>query len=161
MGDVPGHYFSGDGARIDVDGDIWLLGRVDDVISVAGHRIGAAEVEAALVAHKAVAEAAAVPIPDDIKGEAIYVYVTLKDGFKATESLKEELVGQVRSYVGPIATPRIVYIASGLPKTRSGKIMRRILRKIATGSKKEELGDITTLTDPAIIDELIRDRVNH
>ncbi|MCL2607062.1 MAG: acetate--CoA ligase [Methanomassiliicoccaceae archaeon] len=155
----PGHYLTGDGARVDEDGDYWLLGRVDDVISVAGHRIGAAEVEAALISHPAVAEAAVVPIPDEIKGEAIYTFVTLKDGFEESEDLKKQLIDQVRNIVGPIATPKTVQIANGLPKTRSGKIMRRLLRKIAGGSKKDELGDTTTLIDPGVIDVLIKGRV--
>jgi len=154
----PGHYLTGDGARMDADGDYWLLGRVDDVISVAGHRIGAAEVEAALIAHPAVAEAAVVPIPDEIKGEAIYTFVTLKDGFEESEDLKKQLINQVRNIVGPIATPKTIQIAHGLPKTRSGKIMRRLLRKIAGGSKKDELGDTTTLIDPGVIDVLIKGR---
>ena len=155
----PGHYLTGDGAKVDDDGDFWLLGRVDDVISVAGHRIGATEVESAMISHPAVAEAAAVPVLDDIKGEAIYVYATLKDGFKESDVLKREMVDHVRQSMGAFATPRSIQIASGLPKTRSGKIMRRILRKIAWGCSKEELGDITTLTDPGIIDELIRGRI--
>jgi acetyl-CoA synthetase len=154
----PGHYLTGDGARIDKDGDHWLLGRVDDVISVAGHRIGAAEIEAALVSHRSVAEAAVVPIPDELKGEAIYTFVTLKDGFIESEDLKKELINHVRHMVGPIATPKTIQISNGLPKTRSGKIMRRILRKIAGGGKLEELGDTTTLVDPSVVDSLIRDR---
>ncbi|AIZ56116.1 acetyl-coenzyme A synthetase [Candidatus Methanoplasma termitum] len=155
----PGHYLTGDGARKDNDGDIWLLGRVDDVIGVAGHRIGAAEVEAAMITHPAVAEAAAVPVPDDIKGEAIYVYATLKDGYKDSDALKREMINQVRHSMGPWATPKTIQIVSGLPKTRSGKIMRRICRKIAWGSGREELGDVTTLTDPAVVDEMIKGRI--
>jgi len=154
----PGHYLTGDGARIDDGGDYWLLGRVDDVISVAGHRIGAAEIEAALIAHPAVAEAAVVPIPDEIKGEAIYTFVTLKDGFQESEDLEKQLTNQVRNVVGPIATPKTIQISVGLPKTRSGKIMRRILRKIAGGSKQDELGDTTTLVDPGVIELLIKGR---
>ncbi|MDR0790933.1 MAG: acetate--CoA ligase [Methanomassiliicoccaceae archaeon] len=154
----PGHYLTGDGARIDADGDHWLLGRVDDVISVAGHRIGAAEIEAALIAHAAVAEAAVVPVPDEIKGEAIYTFVTLKDGFTESDDLKKQLVNQVRNVVGPIATPKTIQISHGLPKTRSGKIMRRLLRKIAGGSRQDELGDTTTLLDPTVIDSLIKGR---
>jgi len=155
----PGHYLTGDGAKVDEDGDFWLLGRVDDVISVAGHRIGAAEVESALIAHPAVAEAAAVAVLDDIKGEAIYIYVTLKDGFKESDGLKKQMVDQVRHSMGPFATPKFIQVVSGLPKTRSGKIMRRILRKIAQGCSREDLGDTTTLTDPGIIDELIKGRL--
>jgi acetyl-CoA synthetase len=154
----PGHYLTGDGARIDEDGDHWLLGRVDDVISVAGHRIGAAEIEAALISHPAVAEAAVVPVPDEIKGEAIYTFVTLKDGFTESEDLKKQLVNQVRNVVGPIATPKTIQISHGLPKTRSGKIMRRLLRKIAGGSRQDELGDTTTLLDPTVIESLIKGR---
>ena len=155
----PGHYLTGDGARMDADGDYWLLGRVDDVISVAGHRIGAAEIEAALVSHPAVAEAAVVPIPDEVKGEAIYTFVTLKDGFRESDDLKKQLVNHVRNVVGPIATPKAVQISQGLPKTRSGKIMRRILRKIAGGDRHEDLGDTTTLLDPSVIDALISGRI--
>ncbi|MDR0778262.1 MAG: acetate--CoA ligase [Methanomassiliicoccaceae archaeon] len=155
----PGHYLTGDGARIDADGDHWLLGRVDDVISVAGHRIGAAEIEAALIAHPAVAEAAVVPVPDEIKGEAIYTFVTLKDGFTESEDLKKQLINQVRNVVGPIATPKTIQISQGLPKTRSGKIMRRLLRKIAGGSSQSELGDTTTLLDPSVIESLIKGRL--
>jgi len=154
----PGYYFTGDGARMDKDGDYWLLGRVDDVISVAGHRIGAAEVEAALISHQAVAEAAVVPIPDEIKGEAIYTFVTLKDGFKSSEELIKSLINHVRNEVGAIATPKVIQIADALPKTRSGKIVRRMLRKIAGGSKSEELGDTSTLQDQGVIDALIKGR---
>ena len=155
----PGHYLTGDGAKVDKDGDFWLLGRVDDVISVAGHRIGATEVESALIEHPAVAEAAACAVLDDIKGEAIYIYVTLKDGFNGSDDLKKQMVDQVRRSMGPFATPKTIQIVSGLPKTRSGKIMRRILRKIAQGGSREDLGDTTTLTDPGIIDELIKGRI--
>ena len=155
---VNGYYLTGDGAKIDPDGDHWLLGRVDDVISVAGHRIGAAEIEAALISHRAVAEAAVVPVPDEIKGEAIYTFVTLKNGFVDSDELKKELINQVRNVVGPIATPKTIQISSGLPKTRSGKIMRRILRKIAGGGKYDDLGDTTTLLDPKIVESLIEGR---
>jgi len=158
-GAFPGHYLTGDGAKVDEDGDYWLLGRVDDVISVAGHRIGAAEVESALIAHPAVAEAAAVAVLDDIKGEAIYIYVTLKDGFKESDDLRKQMVDQIRHSMGPFATPKFIQVVSGLPKTRSGKIMRRILRKIAQGFSHEDLGDTTTLTDPAIVVELIKGRI--
>lgn len=153
----PGYYFTGDGARMDKEGDIWILGRVDDVISVAGHRIGAAEVEAALISHPAVSEAAVVPIPDEIKGEAIYTFVTLKDGFEESEDLKKELITRVRNEVGPIATPKIVQITDSLPKTRSGKIVRRILRKIAGGSNCSDV-DTSSLVDPDVIGELVKGR---
>lgn len=155
----PGHYFTGDGGRIDADGDIWITGRVDDVISVAGHRIGAAEVEAAFLTHPAVAEAAVVPIPDDIKGEAIYTFVTLKDGYTESDELRKALINQVRKEVGPHATPKTVQFTTGLPKTRSGKIMRRILRKIAGGGMHEDLGDVSTLAEPSVVDLLIKGRI--
>ncbi len=155
----PGLYFTGDGGRIDEDGDVWILGRVDDVMSVAGHRIGAAEVEAALIGHPSVAEAAVVPIPDEIKGEAIYVFVNLKDGYEPSDELRKEIINQVRKDVGPIATPKIVQFTTGLPKTRSGKIMRRILRKIAGGGMHEDLGDVSTLADPDVVDLLIKGRI--
>lgn len=154
----PGYYFTGDGGRIDKDGDIWILGRVDDVMSVAGHRIGAAEVEAALIGHPAVAEAAVVPVPDEIKGEAIYVFVNLKDGYEGSDQLRKELINKVRHDVGPIATPKTIQFTDGLPKTRSGKIMRRILRKIASGGMHEDLGDTSTLAEPEIVDRLIKGR---
>ena len=154
---VPGKYFTGDGARIDEDGDYWLMGRIDDVINVSGHRLGTAEVESALVSHEAVAEAAVVGYPHDIKGEGIYVYVTLKEGYQPSEELKKILVGHVRSVIGPIATPDKMQFAPGLPKTRSGKIMRRILRKIAHG-EVEELGDTSTLADPTVVQELLEGR---
>jgi acetyl-CoA synthetase len=154
----PGVYFTGDGARVDEDGDYWLMGRVDDVINVSGHRLGTAEVESALVSHEAVAEAAVVGYPHEIKGEGIYVYVTLKDGFKATDDLKKTLVGHVRSVIGPIASPDKLQFAPGLPKTRSGKIMRRILRKIAH-NQLEDLGDTSTLADPTVVDSLVKGRV--
>lgn len=154
----PGKYFTGDGARVDEDGDYWLMGRVDDVINVSGHRLGTAEVESALVSHEAVAEAAVVGYPHDIKGEGIYVYVTLKDGFRAADDLKKMLVGHVRSVIGPIATPDKLQFAPGLPKTRSGKIMRRILRKIAH-NQIEDLGDTSTLADPTVVLSLVKERV--
>ncbi len=153
-----GKYFTGDGARVDEDGDYWLMGRVDDVINVSGHRLGTAEVESALVSHEAVAEAAVVGYPHDIKGEGIYVYVTLKDGFKPSDELKKILSGHVRSVIGPIATPDKLQFAPGLPKTRSGKIMRRILRKIAH-NQIEDLGDTSTLADPTVVDALVKNRV--
>jgi acetyl-CoA synthetase len=151
-------YLTGDGARVDEDGDYWLMGRIDDVINISGHRLGTAEVESALVSHEAVAEAAVVGFPHEIKGEGIYVYVTLKDGFKATDELKKILVGHVRTVIGPIATPDKLQFAPGLPKTRSGKIMRRILRKIAWG-QVEELGDTSTLADPTVVDNLVKERL--
>ena len=140
-------YFTGDGCRVDEDGDYWLMGRIDDVVNVSGHRIGTAEVESALVAHPKVAEAAVCPMPHDIKGQALYAFVTLKEGVPESEELKKELVTWVRKEIGPIATPDVIQFAEGLPKTRSGKIMRRILRKIAE-NQTENLGDITTLADP-------------
>ena len=151
----PGKYFTGDGARVDEDGDFWLMGRIDDVINVSGHRIGTAEIESALVSHEAVAEAATVGFPHDIKGEGIYVYVTLKEGFDPTPELKKILVGHVRQVIGPIATPDKIQFAPGLPKTRSGKIMRRILRKIAHGDT-ENLGDTSTLADPSVVNEILK-----
>ncbi len=154
----PGKYFTGDGARIDEDGDYWLMGRIDDVINVSGHRLGTAEVESALVSHEAVAEAAVVGFPHEIKGEGIYCYVTLKEGFEPSEELKKILVGHVRSVIGPIATPDKLQFASGLPKTRSGKIMRRILRKIARGDV-EDLGDTSTLADPSVVENLLKGRL--
>jgi acetyl-CoA synthetase len=153
-----GKYFTGDGARFDEDGDYWLMGRVDDVINVSGHRIGTAEVESALVSHATVAEAAVVGYPHDIKGEGIYVYVTLKDGQQPTDELKKILTGHVRSVIGPIAMPDKLQFAPGLPKTRSGKIMRRILRKIAH-NQLEDLGDISTLADPSVVENLVKGRL--
>ncbi|MDA8432661.1 MAG: acetate--CoA ligase [Nitrospiraceae bacterium] len=153
-----GKYFTGDGARVDPDGDYWLMGRIDDVINVSGHRLGTAEVESALVSHEAVAEAAVVGYPHEIKGEGIYVYVTLKDGFDPSDELKKILVGHVRTVIGPIASPDKLQFAPGLPKTRSGKIMRRILRKIAWG-QVEELGDTSTLADPSVVNNLVKERL--
>ncbi len=150
-------YFAGDGCRIDEDGDYWLMGRIDDVVNVSGHRIGTAEVESALVSHEKVAEAAVTPVPHDIKGQGLYAYVTLVDGIEETEELKKELVMHVRKEIGPIAAPEAVQFAPSLPKTRSGKIMRRILRKIAEKST-DNLGDITTLADPSVVEKLIEDR---
>ena len=153
-----GKYFTGDGARVDEDGDYWLMGRIDDVINISGHRLGTAEVESALVSHAKVAEAAVVGFPHEIKGEGIYVYVTLKSGIEPSDALKKELVGHVRTMIGPIATPDKLQFAPGLPKTRSGKIMRRILRKIAWG-QVEELGDTSTLADPSVVDNLVKERL--
>jgi len=154
----PGKYFTGDGARRDEDGYWWITGRVDDVINVSGHRMGTAEVESALVLHPKVAEAAVVGFPHDIKGQGIYAYVTLNAGDTASEDLRKELGNWVRKEIGPIATPDAIQFAPGLPKTRSGKIMRRILRKIAEGDVSN-LGDTTTLADPAVVDDLVANRV--
>src|SRR5947199_1957134 len=143
----PGKYFTGDGARRDEDGYYWITGRGDDVINVSGHRMGTAEVESALVAHEKVSEAAVVGYPHDIKGQGIYAYVTLNLGEEPTEALRKELVGWVRKEIGPIASPDVIQWAPGLPKTRSGKIMRRILRKIAA-NETDSLGDTSTLADP-------------
>ncbi|MBM3309091.1 MAG: acetate--CoA ligase, partial [Candidatus Altiarchaeales archaeon] len=151
-----GLYFTGDGARQDQDGDYWLMGRVDDVVNVSGHRIGTAEVESALVSHPAVAEAAIVPYPHEIKGQALYAYVTLKAGNEKTDLLKEELKKHVSKEIGPIAKPDKLQFADGLPKTRSGKIMRRILRKIAEGADMEAIGDTTTLADPSVVEVLMK-----
>lgn len=153
----PGTYFTGDGARRDEDGYYWITGRVDDVINVSGHRMGTAEVESALVLHAAVAEAAVVGYPHDLKGQGIYAYVTLMAGVEPTDALRKELVAHVRKEIGPIATPDVIQWASGLPKTRSGKIMRRILRKIAA-NECEGLGDTSTLADPTVVDDLIDNR---
>ncbi len=153
----PGVYLTGDGARRDEDGYYWITGRVDDVINVSGHRLGTAEVESALVLHPAVAEAAVVGYPHNIKGQGIYAYVTLMAGVEPSEALRKALVAHVRQEIGPIATPDIIQWAPGLPKTRSGKIMRRILRKIAT-NEVEALGDTSTLADPSVLDDLIDNR---
>jgi len=155
----PGKYFTGDGARRDSDGYYWITGRIDDVINVSGHRLGTAEVESALVLHDTVAEAAVVGYPHDIKGQGIYAYITLMTGVQPTEELRKELVKHVRSEIGPIATPDIIQWAPGLPKTRSGKIMRRILRKIAA-DELDNLGDTSTLADPSVVDNLINNRLN-
>jgi acetyl-CoA synthetase len=155
----PGKYFTGDGCRRDEDGYYWITGRVDDVINVSGHRMGTAEVESALVLHEKVAEAAVVGFPHDIKGQGIYAYVTLNNGETPSDALRKELVGWVRAEIGPIATPDAVQFAPGLPKTRSGKIMRRILRKIAEGDVSS-LGDTSTLADPAVVDDLVANRVS-
>ena len=152
-------YFTGDGARRDEDGYYWITGRVDDVLNVSGHRMGTAEIESAMVSHMAVAEAAVVGYPHKIKGEGIYVYVTLQDGFEPTEELRVALRNHVRSEIGPIASPDFIQWAPGLPKTRSGKIMRRILRKIAANDYGA-LGDTSTLADPSVVDELIDNRMN-
>ena len=156
--DYKGYYFTGDGCRRDADGYYWITGRVDDVINVSGHRMGTAEVESALVAHPAVAESAVVGFPHDIKGQGIYCYVTLMDGEEYTDELKVELRNWVRKEIGPIASPDAIQWAPGLPKTRSGKIMRRILRKIAENDYGA-LGDTSTLADPSVVDDLIKNRV--
>ena len=155
----PGKYFTGDGCRRDKDGYYWITGRVDDVINVSGHRMGTAEVESALVAHAKVSEAAVVGYPHDIKGQGIYAYVTLKAGEEPTEPLRKELVQWVRKEIGPIATPDLIQWAPGLPKTRSGKIMRRILRKIAE-NEYSNLGDTSTLADPTVVQDLVTNRMN-
>jgi acetyl-CoA synthetase len=154
-----GMYFTGDGCRRDEDGFYWITGRVDDVINVSGHRMGTAEVESALVAHPKVAEAAVVGYPHDIKGQGIYAYVTLKAGQQTSEELRKELVNWVRKEIGPIASPDLIQWAPGLPKTRSGKIMRRILRKIAA-NEYQALGDTSTLADPTVVDDLVENRMN-
>jgi acetyl-CoA synthetase len=159
FGDYAGYYFSGDGCKRDADGDYWVTGRVDDVINVSGHRMGTAEVESALVAHVKVAEAAVVGYPHDIKGQGIYAYVTLMNGEEPSDALRKELEVWVRSEIGPIAKPDLIQWAPGLPKTRSGKIMRRILRKIAENDFGA-LGDTSTLADPSVVDDLIENRMN-
>jgi acetyl-CoA synthetase len=152
-----GYYFTGDGCRRDEDGYYWITGRVDDVINVSGHRMGTAEVESALVAHESVAEAAVVGFPHEVKGEGIYAYVTLNVGVDYLEDLKAELRKKVREVIGPIATPDAIHWAPALPKTRSGKIMRRILRKIAT-NETDQIGDVSTLADPSVVQSLIENR---
>ncbi len=154
----PGNYFTGDGSRKDPDGYYWLMGRIDDVINVSGHRIGTAEVESALVSHAAVAEAAVIGYPHEIKGQGIYAFVTVKSGIDKSEKLRKDLVAHVRTVIGPIASPDKLQFADGLPKTRSGKIMRRILRKIAEG-RIEELGDTSTLADPSVVTQLVQERL--
>jgi len=156
----PGLYFTGDGVKRDADGYYWITGRVDDVINVAGHRLGTAEIESALVAHAKVAEAAVVGYPHELKGEGIYAYVTLVAGEEPTNALRKELIAWVRKEIGPIATPDVVQWAPALPKTRSGKIMRRILRKIAA-NETDQLGDISTLADPAVVEDLVGNSLHH
>ena len=155
----PGKYFTGDGCRRDADGYYWITGRVDDVINVSGHRLGTAEIESALVAHDTVAEAAVVGYPHDIKGQGVYAYVTLKSGVEATDELRKTLILWVRQEIGPFAAPDILQWAPGLPKTRSGKIMRRILRKIAE-NELGSLGDTSTLADPSVVEDLVKNRAN-
>jgi len=154
----PGYYFTGDGCRRDEDGYYWITGRVDDVINVSGHRLGTAEVESALVANQSVAEAAVVGYPHDIKGQGIYAFVTLKQGINSTDELKIELIKWVAKQISPIAKPDVIQFATGLPKTRSGKIMRRILRKIAE-NQPDQLGDTSTLADPNVVSDLVKNRV--
>ncbi|MBM3520843.1 MAG: AMP-binding protein, partial [Alphaproteobacteria bacterium] len=154
-----GKYFTGDGCRRDADGYYWITGRVDDVINVSGHRLGTAEVESALVSNHHVAEAAVVGYPHDIKGQGIYCYVTLMAGQQGTDELRKELVAHVRKEIGPLASPDKIQFAPGLPKTRSGKIMRRILRKIAEDDFSS-LGDTSTLADPTVVEDLIANRQN-
>jgi acetyl-CoA synthetase len=151
-------YMTGDGARINEDGYHFVMGRIDDVLKVSGHRLGTAEIESALVSHPAVAECAVVGFPHDIKGESIYVFVTLKMGVEKTDDLKKELRMHVRQEIGPIATPEKIQFADALPKTRSGKIMRRILKRIAAG-QIDDIGDTTTLADPTVVETLIRERI--
>ena len=153
----PGVYTTGDGARQDEDGHYWLMGRIDDVINVSGHRMGTAEVESALVSHEAVVEAAVVGMPHEIKGQGIYAFVTLKVGVEKSDELKKELVAHVRKEIGPIAAPDKIQFADALPKTRSGKIMRRILTKIAAGNISN-LGDTSTLADPSVVNTLVQKR---
>tara|TARA_Y100000589_G_scaffold278894_1_gene274576 strand:- start:568 stop:1092 length:525 start_codon:yes stop_codon:yes gene_type:complete len=152
-----GKYFTGDGCKRDKDGYYWITGRVDDVINVSGHRLGTAEVESALVLHEKVSEAAVVGYPHNVKGQGIYAYVTLMKDEKYTEELKKELVVWVRSIIGPIASPDIIQWAPNLPKTRSGKIMRRILRKVAC-KEEDSIGDTSTLNEPDVVNELIKNR---
>jgi acetyl-CoA synthetase len=153
----PGRYFTGDGCRRDEDGYYWITGRVDDVINVSGHRIGTAEVESALVSHHSVAEAAVVGFPHDIKGQGIYAYVTLKQGQTANTALRDELSVHVRKAIGALACPDVIHWAPSLPKTRSGKIMRRILRKVAA-DEFDQLGDVSTLADPSVVDQLVQEK---
>ncbi len=155
----PGVYFTGDGCRRDEDGDYWITGRVDDVLNVSGHRLGTAEIESALVAHEAVAEAAVVGYPHDIKGQGIYVYITPNEGVTVSDELTKEIRNWVRKELSPIASPDMIQWSPGLPKTRSGKIMRRILRKIAA-NEYQQLGDTSTLADPSVVDELVENRLN-
>lgn len=153
----PGNYLTGDGARRDKDGYYWISGRDDDVIKVSGHRLGTEELESAFIAHPSVSEAAVVGIPHEIKGQAIYAYITTKEGVQQTDQLNNELIQHVRSLIGPIATPEEIQWADDLPKTRSGKIMRRILRKIAS-NELNSLGDTSTLANPGVVDDLIAAR---
>ena len=153
----PGYYFTGDGCRRDADGYYWITGRVDDVLNVSGHRLGTAEIENAINSHPDVIESAVVGYPHDIKGVGIYAYITLQEGKDLTDDRKKSIAAIVRKIIGPIATPDIMHFAPGLPKTRSGKIMRRILRNIAT-NETDQLGDITTLADPSVVEKLIANK---
>jgi acetyl-CoA synthetase len=153
-----GRYLSGDGARVDADGDYWLMGRIDDVVNVSGHRLGTAEVESSLVSHPAVAEAAVVGFPHDVKGEALYAFVVLKVGQTPSPDLAKTLGAHVAKVISPIAKPDKLQFATGLPKTRSGKIMRRILRKIA-GGQTEDLGDTSTLADPSVVETIVKEKL--
>ncbi len=156
----PGKYFTGDGASVDADGDYWLLGRIDDVVNVSGHRLGTAEIESALVSNEAVAEAAVVGFPHEVKGNGIYAYVILKQGYDGSDDMRRVLRSHVQNEIGPIAKPDKIQFTSGLPKTRSGKIMRRILRKVAAGrTREEDLGDTSTLAEPEVLDEIIEGRL--
>jgi acetyl-CoA synthetase len=154
----PGKYFTGDGADIDSDGDYWLLGRIDDVVNVSGHRLGTAEIESALVSHEAVAEAAVVGFPHEVKGSGIYAFVILKQGQEGSEDMLQVLRTQVQHEIGPIAKPDKIQFVGGLPKTRSGKIMRRILRKVAAG-ETSDLGDTSTLAEPEVIEAIVEGRL--
>jgi len=154
-----GYYFTGDGCRRDKDGYYWITGRVDDVIIVSGHNLGTAEIESAFVSHPKVAEAAVVGYPHDIKGQGLYCYVTLKAGEEGSNALMQELKQTVRKVIGPLATPDLIHFTPGLPKTRSGKIMRRILRKVAE-NQFDNLGDTSTLADPSVVQSLIENRLN-
>jgi len=154
-----GYYFTGDGCKRDSDGYYWITGRIDDVLNVSGHRLGTAEIESALVAHAKVAEAAVVGYPHDIKGQGIYCFVTLKTGIAATDDLRKELIQWVSQEISPIAKPDLLQWAPSLPKTRSGKIMRRILRKIAENNP-DQLGDTSTLADPSVVESLVSERLN-
>jgi acetyl-CoA synthetase len=149
-----GYYFTGDGAGRDHEGYYWIRGRVDDVVNVSGHRLSTAEIEAALIEHHAVAEAAVVGINDELTGQAVNAFVAIKDSFEANDQLKKDLILQVRKSIGPFAAPKAIFIVPDLPKTRSGKIMRRILRKILAG-EEDQLGDTSTLSDPSVVDKII------
>ena len=153
----PGKYFTGDGAKRDADGDYRITGRVDDVINVSGHRLGTAEIEDAINEHTAVAESAVIGYPHDIKGTGIYAFVTLNAGQEPSDEVKNEIIKTVRAEIGPIATPDIIQWAPGLPKTRSGKIMRRVLRKIAS-NEEDQIGDVSTLADPSVVENLVANR---
>jgi acetyl-CoA synthetase len=156
--EFPGRYFTGDTAKVDKDGYFWIMGRADDVMNVSGHRLGTAEIESALVSHEAVAEAAVVGVPHALKGSTVYCFVTLKDGYDKSDALKKELVTQVREEISPIATPEYIQFTDALPKTRSGKIMRRVLKKITVG-QMDDIGDTSTLADPKVVEVLADQRI--